>query len=98
MDAKLPLPRSVPDLWILQALSRGESRAGDIARWIRDATGGVLDVEVAALHPALRRLERRGWVEPRRTATESGRAVREYALTGSGARELSRAPTSMRTD
>lgn len=88
MDALLPLLRGTLDVMILKALSWGEVHGYGVARWIRDRTGGVFEVQEGALYPALRRLERRGWVESRWTVTETGREARAYTLTASGSKRL----------
>jgi len=88
MEASLPLLRGTLDVMILKALSRGEVHGYAVSRWIRDTTGGVFDVQEGALYPALRRLERRGWVESRWTVTETGREARVYALTEAGSHQL----------
>ena len=76
------------DLLILRTL-RGEPVHGyAIARWIRDRTRGVLDVEQGALYPALHRLNRRGWIRGDWGETETGRRARFYSLTEKGRKAL----------
>jgi transcriptional regulator len=78
------------DLLILRTL-RGEPVHGyGIARWIRDRTEGVLDVEQGALYPALHRLNRKGWIRGDWGETETGRRARFYSLTEKGKHALQR--------
>jgi len=57
--------------------------------WIRQATDDELVVEDGALYPALRRMEKRGWVESAWGVSEKGRRARYYQLTPSGRKALS---------
>lgn len=79
------------EMLLLKTLSRGESMHGfEILRWLRDTTGGALDIEEGALYPALHRMEKRGWLEADWGVSEKGRRAKYYALTASGAVELGR--------
>ncbi|GII57184.1 PadR family transcriptional regulator [Planotetraspora thailandica] len=50
---------------------------------LRERSGGALDVPTGTVYPALRRLERMGWLTSE-WATEGGRKRRTYRLTDSG--------------
>ena len=76
------------DLLILRTLERGPVHGYGIARWIRDRTEGVLDVEQGALYPALHRLNRKKWIRGEWGETETGRRARFYALTEKGQEAL----------
>ena len=58
--------------------------------WIRRTTGEVLVVEDGALYPALRRMEKRGWLESAWGVSEKGRRARYYTLTPVGEKALAR--------
>ena len=75
-------------LLILKALVVQEQHGYGIARWIRDVSGDVLDIEEGSLYPALRRLEDRGFISSRWAVTENNRRARYYALTPAGRRHL----------
>ena len=75
-------------LLILRTLQGRPLHGYGIARWIREQTDGVLDVEQGALYPALHRLNRRGWIEGQWGETETGRRARFYSLTAKGIQVL----------
>lgn len=84
----LDLLQGTLDVLILRALA-GEAMHGyAISRWIRDRTEEVLQVRDAALYQALRRLERKGWVEAEWGLSENNRRARYYSLTLEGRRQL----------
>ena len=76
------------ELLILRTLRGDPVHGYGIARWIRDRTEGVLDVEQGALYPALHRLNRKGWIKGEWGETETGRRARFYSLTGKGRKAL----------
>lgn len=76
------------DLLILRTLEGGSVHGYGIARWIRERTEGVLDVEQGALYPALHRLNRKKWIRGEWGETETGRRARFYALTEKGREAL----------
>lgn len=74
---------------ILQALRNGSARHGfGVLRWIRDASGGALEIEEGALYPALHRLERKGWVDTEWGLSEKNRKAKYYALTSAGRKQI----------
>lgn len=75
-------------LLILRTLQGRPLHGYGIARWIREQTDGVLDVEQGALYPALHRLNRRGWIKGQWGETETGRRARFYSLTAKGIQVL----------
>jgi PadR family transcriptional regulator len=81
-------------LLILKALAGGERHGYDIARWIQDVSGDVLQIEEGSLYPALRRLEDRALVESRWGLSENNRRARYYSVTPGG-RDHLRADASL---
>jgi PadR family transcriptional regulator, regulatory protein PadR len=81
------------DLFILRALAGGPLHGYAVIAWLRDASGGELDVEEGALYHALHRLERRGLLRADWGPSENRRQARFYRLTPLGRRELARETT-----
>ena len=88
--SKAHLLKGTLELLLLQALSPSPSHGYGIARRIELTTGDALAVEEGSMYPALHRLEARGLVTARWRTAESGRRVREYALSQAGRSELAR--------
>ena len=79
------------ELLVLRTLAASAPLHGfAILDWIRDTTDDVLIVEDGALYPALRRMEKRGWVESRWGVSEKGRRARYYELTAVGRTALAK--------
>lgn len=73
------------EMVVLTALAGGEHLHGfGILDWVREHGGEVLQVEEAALYPALHRMEKRGWLTSEWGVSEKGRRAKYYALTGEG--------------
>ena len=87
-DASLDLLKGTLDILILKTLSRGPLHGYGVSRWLRQATDDAFRVEEGALYPALRRLEKRGFVESEWGLTDTGRDARFYRITGAGEAEL----------
>jgi len=75
------------DLLILKTLSLQPLHGYGIARRIEQVSGGVFKVNPGSLLTALRRLERRGWLEAEWRTTESARRAKVYRLTRSGRKQ-----------
>jgi transcriptional regulator len=75
-------------LLILKALITQDLHGYGIARWVREVTGDVLQIEEGSLYPALRRLEDRELVISRWELTDQNRRARVYSLTAAGRRHL----------
>lgn len=75
-------------LMILKTLSWGPRHGYAIARWIREATGDVLQVEEGSLYPALHRMAQWGWVEAEWGTSENNRRAKFYRLTAEGRSHL----------
>jgi len=69
---RIELLQGTLDMLILQTLQWGSQHGYGIVQALRLRSGDVLQVETGSLYPALRRLERQGWVQ-------SEEAVREHA-------------------
>ncbi|HEX8359024.1 MAG TPA: PadR family transcriptional regulator [Longimicrobium sp.] len=75
-------------LMILKTLSWGPMHGYAVARWIRDVTDDVLQIEEGSLYPALHRMEERGWIEADWGVSENNRRAKFYRLTPEGRRHL----------
>jgi transcriptional regulator len=75
-------------LMILKTLSWGPMHGYAVARWIRDTTDDVLQIEEGSLYPALHRMEQRGWVEAEWGTSENNRRAKFYHLTPKGRAHL----------
>jgi transcriptional regulator len=73
---------------VLKALIWGPRHGYAVARWVEDATGGVLQVEEGALYHALHRLEKKGAVTGEWGVSETNRRAKYYTLTPAGRRLL----------
>ncbi len=87
-DRSLNLLQGTLDLLVLRALVFGPRHGYAVARWVREATEGALEIEEGALYTALHRLSRRGWVETEWGVSENNRRAKYYALTAAGRRAL----------
>ena len=84
----LDLLKGTLDVLILKTLSRGPMHGYGVSRWIREATLDDFSIEEGALYPALRRLEKKGYVESSWGVTDTGREAKFYQLTPAGTAEL----------
>ena len=67
-DDRIDLPQGTLDLLILKAISIEPMHGWAISERIRQVSRGAPQVPQGSVHPALHRLERRGWIgAPRRT-------------------------------
>ena len=85
---ELDLLQGTLDVLVLRALIWGPRHGYAVARWIKSASGGALDVEDRALYVALHRLEDRGLVDSEWGQSENNRRAKFYRLTTTGRREL----------
>lgn len=77
------------ELLVLRTLSAESPLHGfEILDWIRRTTDEELLVEDGALYPALRRMEKRGWLRSDWAISEKGRRARYYELTAAGRKAL----------
>jgi len=84
----LDLIKGTLDVLVLKALSFGPLHGYGVSRWVREQTGGALEVEDAALYQALHRLQKRGWLESEWGVSENKRRARYYELTTAGRNQL----------
>ncbi len=84
----LDLLQGTLDVLILRTLAWEPNHGYGISKWIRDRTGGVLAVQDAALYQALRRMEKKGWIEAEWGLSETNRRARYYSLTPVGRGQL----------
>jgi PadR family transcriptional regulator, regulatory protein PadR len=78
------------DMLILKTLERNaEPMHGyGVARYIKQISGDVLQVEEGSLYPALQRLAIKGWVKAEWGPSENNRRARYYKLTPAGRKRL----------
>lgn len=84
----MELIKGTLDILILKTLSWGPMHGYAVSRWVRETTEEELTVEEGALYPALRRLEKKGWLAAEWGETETGRDARFYTLTEAGRNQL----------
>jgi DNA-binding PadR family transcriptional regulator len=75
------------DALLLSVLEGGSLHGYAIIEALKERSGGSLNLPTGTIYPALRRLERAGYVESE-WSTVNGRERRTYRLTGSGHRAL----------
>ena len=84
----LDLLQGTVDILVLQTLAWGPMHGYAVASWVRERTGGVLELEDAPLYKALHRLEKQGYVEAEWGLSENNRRARFYQLTPAGRGQL----------
>ena len=89
------LPGTV-DLVILRTLSEGPGHGFAISRGIRARSGGVLELQDAALYQALHRMENKGWISAEWGVSENNRRAKFYSLTPAGEKRLDAEALSFR--
>lgn len=78
------------ELLILRALRWEPTHGFGVGAWIRLVTNNAFPLEEGTLYPALKRLERRGWIEGEWGTSDAGRRARFYTLTPAGRQALPR--------
>lgn len=81
MDTILP---SIPRLLVLRALADQSRHGYAIARWVENASNGVLTLKEGTLYPLLHLMEREGLLESAWVKTEGARPAKWYRLTPKG--------------
>ncbi|MCH8948205.1 MAG: PadR family transcriptional regulator [Acidobacteria bacterium] len=76
------------DMLILRTLALEPLHGYGLTLRIQQASKGVFRVNPGSLFPALRRLERAGWLTTEWRATENNRRAKYYILTKEGRRQL----------
>lgn len=87
-DTKAELLQGTLDMLILKTLALEAMHGYGIAVRIQQISKDVLRVNQGSLYPALRRLERRGWIEAEWGESENNRRARFYHLTKTGRKQL----------
>ena len=87
-NPSLDLLKGTLDVLILKTVSWGPMHGYAISRWLRETTADAFRVEEGALYPALRRLEKKGWLEAEWGLTDTQRQAKFYRLTEAGSRHL----------
>jgi PadR family transcriptional regulator PadR len=72
------------DVLILRTLAWQPMHGFGVSKWIRERTGGTLDIEDGPLYKALHRLEADGSVVAEWGVSENNRRARYYRLTPRG--------------
>jgi transcriptional regulator len=89
MKGSLTVFQGTLELLVLRTLAAESPLHGfEILDWIRRTTDEELLVEDGALYPALRRMEKRGWLRSDWGISEKGRRARYYELTAAGRKAL----------
>jgi transcriptional regulator len=79
------------DLILLRALSTmGPQHAYGLAARLEQVSSDPFPLNQGTLYAALIRLEQRGWIKGAWKKTDTNRSAKYYAITGSGARALTR--------
>jgi len=68
-----------------------------IVQHIGRASEDLPRIEEASLHPAVHRMEQRGWIASEWALTETGRKAKYYRLTTPGPKRLEKAEESFET-
>jgi transcriptional regulator len=76
------------DMLVLRTLVLGPAHGQAIAHAIERGSEDVLQVEHGSLHPALHRLQNRGWIASFWGTSENNRRARYYRLTPVGRKQL----------
>lgn len=87
-ESKTDLLQGTLDMLILKILALGPMHGYGVAVRIEQVSKEVLRVNQGSLYPALRRLERRGWIDAEWGDSENNRRARYYHLTKEGRKRL----------
>src|SRR6516164_1055944 len=88
MAASIELPQGTLDLLILQTLALAPLHGWAISERVQQISSDALRIQQGSLHPALHRLERRGWIKAHWGVSENNRRAKYYDLTKSGRKQL----------
>jgi transcriptional regulator len=87
-ETKTDLLQGTLDMLILKTLALEPMHGYGVAVRIQQISKDVLRVNQGSLYPALRRLEKRGWIEAEWGESENNRRARYYKLTKAGRKKL----------
>jgi PadR family transcriptional regulator, regulatory protein PadR len=88
-ETKTELLQGTLDMLILKTIALEPMHGYGVAVRIQQISKDVLRVNQGSLYPALRRLEKRGWIEAEWGESENNRRARFYKLTKAGRKHLS---------
>jgi PadR family transcriptional regulator len=80
-------------MMVLRTLAAGPLHGYAIARRIKDASRGGLEIEDGSLYPALNRMLVKGWLKAEWGMSETNRRARFYRLTPEGRKRLEQETT-----
>jgi transcriptional regulator len=86
--ARLELLQGTLDMMVMRTLSAGAANGYEIAKAIGRLSDDVLEVDHGSLYPALRRLEKNGWITGEWETSATKRRARYYRLTAEGRKRL----------
>ena len=96
VEERFGLPQGTLDLLILRTLALGPQHGWGISERIQQISSDAVQVQQGSLYPALHRLERRGWINARWSASENNRRAKYYQLTRTGRARLETETTAWR--
>ena len=73
---------------VLRTLTGGPMHGYAISNWLRERSGGSLEIDDAALYKALHRLEELGAVDSEWGLSDNNRRAKYYRLAPAGRRQL----------
>jgi PadR family transcriptional regulator, regulatory protein PadR len=73
---------------VLKTLTWEPMHGYAISNWLRERSGGTLQVDDAALYKSLHRLEAQGAIESEWGISDNNRRAKYYELTAAGRRQL----------
>ena len=88
LENRADLLQGTLDMLILKILALQPMHGYGVAVRIEQVSRDVLRVNQGSLYPALRRLERRGWIKAEWGESENNRKARYYHLTKTGRKRL----------
>jgi transcriptional regulator len=77
-------------MMVLRTVASGPLHGYAIAKRIKDASRGGLNIEDGSLYPALNRMLVKGWLKAEWGVSENNRKARFYRLTPAGRKRLER--------
>lgn len=90
MSKPSDLVQGTLDMLILKILDLQPMNGWAISQRLKQISSDVLGVSDGSLYPALRKLEKEGWITARWVLSENNRRARFYSLTRLGRRQLAR--------
>ena len=85
---RIELLQGTLDVLILRTLRAGQQHGQGIARAIERTSGDEFLIDHGSLYPALKRLEKRGWIRAEWGVSANNRRARFYELTETGRRQV----------